>query len=614
MAKVTLEDGRVLNFNGNPTQIDIEEAIGLTSQPQQTRQAQQQTSGIEPQNILGQLFNVPGAAIRSAIQGTGFTQGAAQPSKIPTFTEISQKAPLQTATNLPLERFQLGLARDIAGFGADVATQPVDVLLALVGKVPGVDKGISLIAKTKVGQVIGRELTKPRAIRAPRFVRRFLRRAKTPSGKVLKTRIKETAEQRLESLARRKGVQLTKTQQDISKTTANAKEAIKINEQYSTQVFDKTRNTMVQNVKNLTNELQKSAETGSQTIQKDLPRFFKENSRGYGNVLDDISDDLIKNNEQILFGETDDIVQRTIQELDEALITEGRPRQLIEQLAEKYSPQFIGRQTKLPSAATGQPVPLASKLKAEDTLPFKEFVKDVRRVKKSLSAGAKSGATKFSEEDIAVSILNRNVGEWIKIRVPQFAELQEIYAPIIKTMKKSNIVFKPFKGDFETKTGTELLKRSALGKTEAGEEALLSALEEGTPFAKGIGQVRQPITAKGRELLEAKQSVKPILDELRKGELVRKANVDKNLAIRIDKLSKSKEFIEGTFAQKELMIKKQVQARLKQIGLREDEIANLTADRDKMRKLLVKLGLIAGAIAAFSGGTAAVRSGLTIAQ
>ena len=53
--------------------------------PAQRQVAQQQGDpGFgEHQKVLGQIFNVPGAAIRSDIQGTGFARGAINPSKVP---------------------------------------------------------------------------------------------------------------------------------------------------------------------------------------------------------------------------------------------------------------------------------------------------------------------------------------------------------------------------------------------------------------------------------------------------------------------------------------------------------------------------------------------------
>lgn len=91
------------------------------------------SSGVQDQNILGQVFNVPGAAIRSMIQGTGYTKGATNPDSIPTFQQQSLNYPISNRPDQPVQNFTKGLIRDTAGYIADTVTNPANILAQIVG-------------------------------------------------------------------------------------------------------------------------------------------------------------------------------------------------------------------------------------------------------------------------------------------------------------------------------------------------------------------------------------------------------------------------------------------------------------------------------------------------
>ena len=97
--------------------------------------------GVQPQNILGKIFNVPAAAIRSTIQGRGYMAGALNPDAVPTFQEMSLNAPVPGVSAPPQNPFEFigqygaGLARDIVGAGADMVTNPANLLMGIAGKV-----------------------------------------------------------------------------------------------------------------------------------------------------------------------------------------------------------------------------------------------------------------------------------------------------------------------------------------------------------------------------------------------------------------------------------------------------------------------------------------------
>jgi hypothetical protein len=118
---------------------------------------------VEPQNILGQIFNVPGAAIRSGLMGRGYTAGAINPSQVPKFQNLAINA-VQKSTN-PLVNVAIGMPASGIGMATDILTQPADVLSLLVGKTPlgggktlgGVVSELPMVKA--LGRFMGRERT-----------------------------------------------------------------------------------------------------------------------------------------------------------------------------------------------------------------------------------------------------------------------------------------------------------------------------------------------------------------------------------------------------------------------------------------------------------------------
>lgn len=130
------------------------------------------------QNIFGDVFDRPGAAVRSAIRAPmgqklqAFQKGSVDPKSVPTFLEQSQKAPV--TPDIPFtgavgarrafqnflagySAYSKGLARDAAAVVADVATNPADILTGIGGK-----SVFTKLSKTPAGRHVLKFLTKPR--------------------------------------------------------------------------------------------------------------------------------------------------------------------------------------------------------------------------------------------------------------------------------------------------------------------------------------------------------------------------------------------------------------------------------------------------------------------
>ena len=396
----------------------------------------------------------------------------------------------------------------------------------------------------------------------------------------------------------------------IKQTKSNIDEAIKKTnelkkETLTTHKFSLQKNLQdttkqfKDNVKVLDDALDSESELVAREVQKKLPELYRSNSVSYGQRLDEISDDLIQKGEQVVIRETDQLFNKTLADLDEALIDEGPARSAIEKLKGKYSIKETQEISKIIDPNTGRPLITKSINNMDDPVVFKELVEDIKSVKKLLSSGAKSGTTRFSQEDIAVAVLNKNLGEILGPKVDGLTVLNESYAPIIRAMKTSNRLFKPFKGEFETKTATNLLKRFGLGEAERGERELIRAIEQGSDFAPGVGPISSSVRQKGQELIAAKERIQPILNEMRRAGTSGKMNIEKGFADKLNDLRNSQKFVNSDFVQKEELIKGALADRLKTLGFRKKSIDDLLADKQKLKTLLIR----------FSIGTSAVGGG-----
>lgn len=119
-------------------------------------------------NIIGNIFERPAAAIRSAIRGEGYAAGAINPTNVPTFQEEALKQ-FSPQTESVAKNFIGGIPASIGGLAADTLTNPAQVLTMLLGKVPvGGGKNLGgVVASSKSGKAISTVANAP--IQKPDF-------------------------------------------------------------------------------------------------------------------------------------------------------------------------------------------------------------------------------------------------------------------------------------------------------------------------------------------------------------------------------------------------------------------------------------------------------------
>lgn len=118
-------------------------------------------------SLKEKIFDVPSAAIRSAIQGKGYARGAVNFRNVPKFQDIalnkyydkvdtSREAPFGMAGVIGSPRASAGLIPSAAGYALDTATNPAELALMFGG-----EEAVRRIAPTTFGKAAGKVLNYP---------------------------------------------------------------------------------------------------------------------------------------------------------------------------------------------------------------------------------------------------------------------------------------------------------------------------------------------------------------------------------------------------------------------------------------------------------------------
>lgn len=342
-------------------------------------------------------------------------------------------------------------------------------------------------------------------------------------------------------------------------------------------IVDESVGSIKHNVNIMTDELIQASDKASLSFQNMLPKFFKANSKAFGDKLDEIVEYASRSGEGVTRGELGNIYRSILKEIEESGIT-GSARELIEQLSNKYKVKIIAKPSKF-FRASDAIKPTKNFSNVDDIISFKELYSDYRAIGGSLSSKFKSGTYGFSPEDIAVSIYKSKIGDLLTDVAPQLKELNAAYRPVINAKKMAYKIFKPTQGNISTKSGELFIRRGALGKLAEGEKRFISTIEKGSDLAVGVGDLTAEANRIGNQINKLKNSIEPTkkLIQSQKGKAIDAVNIAR-------------------------------QKRIDQLLLRKKKIELLEAQRKKAN--MIKAELIGGGIAigALGGGIAALKS------
>ena len=387
----------------------------------------------------------------------------------------------------PDDEAKLGLADRFKATGAailDQAGNPINAVGGLVAEPIAKGVGMAADAVGQTGTNIGRYFSRIGNTFKPDAVKNLNLSNSERIGN-LATRAKGEAATDINPI--QKTIADTKAQTD--KTLGSIKES---------------RIVLKKNLQQLNMNLQSAAEKGSVDFQKKLPDFFNANSEAYGNARDNAFAQMTKEGKGITNQEVFDSIQKTKQDISNALIPADAPAlKVIRQLEAKYNPT-VSEESSPILGENGQPIATTTTSKANDFVDLPQLVQDLRNVKSTLSSGAAAGRTGFSQEDLAVNYLNHNLGDYIKEKVPAFAQLQKDYSPVMGAMKEAHIIFKPNAGEFTPRTATGFLKKAGTGKLQEEGRNLLGALEQGNKFSPGVGNISSEVKNIGKSMDDIK--------------------------------------------------------------------------------------------------------------
>jgi flagellar biosynthesis chaperone FliJ len=268
---------------------------------------------------------------------------------------------------------------------------------------------------------------------------------------------------------------------EVAETSQMKQEAtsrIRAIQESSNQLKDSLKSG-IDNVKTIiTERLPKLTGEAAEVMQTKLKAFFSAGSKAYGDKIDEIVNVLAtQGKDKIKRSVLANIVRDTISESAESLITEGQGYDALQKLAEKY--QTVSTQD-----------PTTGLIQALPDISIKEVINDLKNVKRLVSSGAQSGASRFAADDIPIEIFRKNMGEFInELTDNAYKGLNNQYKEFLDILKTSNRVFKPYKGSLEAGQGAGLITRVIRKTAKKSDVDLLTALEKGTDLAPGVGRV-----------------------------------------------------------------------------------------------------------------------------
>ena len=469
---------------------------------------------IENQNVLGQTFNVPGAAIRSFIQGKGYVEGALNPSKVKKFQDIFiEKAQFTTS---PVMNAVLGMPASAAGLALDIATNPADVatiLIPMSAPAKAVGKAIS---STKVGQKVGAVGNKifNSDITPIKWVRDFwgnTKKAENVAREAKSAVIKESASKI--SSVKQEGLRKGKISSAINKKYVDA-----VNREE-----DGLKLALENAEKKYTGKISSDSLKKSSEIRKDLPKLYKQKSQEYGEGLN-----------KLLTGKPIQVSKaEVVPTLEEALMNHG-----ILNIDES------GRVVIQRSGAT----------RAESTI-LNEYIKlrnspdeamvNVGELLQSQSLIKPDYNKVWSSSEHLQSEVSEGISSIVAQKSPEVAAYRKAYAPFLEWKKAANKEFRPFAGKFENKKGAQILSKYAdiNKRLTQDESSLITELEGyiGKDYTNNLKSLRKV----GREISSRKETIGSISkargEEITRIANQRKAMIDNEIQSHIDEIMSARD-------------------------------------------------------------------------
>lgn len=236
--------------------------------------------------------------------------------------------------------------------------------------------------------------------------------------------------------------------------------------------------------KRMVSELNKASREDALRAQKELPRYFRKHFDEYEAGLDNL---VSQNRSNAPRGE----VSRSLESALNELGLRG----------EHARPPASPTESRLLEIATD----FADIRRHKELVPTETLIQISREIKNSLPKGVRSGQQLYGAGEHAASVFKENYGKVLEKYVKGLSDLNSKYSDFFKVKREANKIFKPYAGEFGTKTAEQFLKRSGLPRNSGTvEEAILSKIqtETGVP----IGQRAKEIGGKISSISDARRA------------------------------------------------------------------------------------------------------------
>jgi hypothetical protein len=427
-------------------------------------------SGVEKQNIIGKTFNVPGAAVRSLLQGKGYIAGAVNPSDVRRFQDLAIEGAQQTTS--PLMNAVLGMPASALGLAADVITNPADVLLGVASGPVG-----SAVGRTAVGKAVSKAATSD--ITPLKWVKEAFRGTKKAeeAANIAKKDIIKSTSSEISALqaegTQKKGILSSLERRNLTEADAEARglaSALNSAERkYRGKVSDESF-------------------TQSREVRKELPKLFAKKSEEYiGGLRELVGKNPVKAKQsEVVPVIEDSLLNHGILQKNEAgQIVMGRSP--ITQAENKVFSEWI----RLKNASPEEPISISELVESQ------------------IAIRPKFGKQWGSSEHLQAQV-SEGLSEIIAAKAPEVAAYRRAYAPFLDWKKAAIKEFQPFSGGYKNKSGARVLSKYAdVNQTLTADEAkLMSMLEKLTEqdFTSGLKKLR-PL---GRDIKTREEAAKII--------------------------------------------------------------------------------------------------------
>ena len=468
--------------------------------------------------LLGDIFERPGAAIRSKMMGKGYVAGALRPEEVPTFQETGLEKYYGEGEEAPSPaKVAGGFGVSAAGLAADIATDPATAMLVLFGLSPGGKEIMGKVGATKGVQALkrfGMKQRHPLPGAKGRLVQQEIKVLQKQFGLEPTKHKPAYLKTKLSELKREKGI-VIKSQSDKVKAQAiKTIDDLKIEQ----KAFD--------------NKLLKESTDFAKFMKDAGPKWVKKGTEKYGQLLDDISNSIGK--------ETRLTAESVVNYLDDLTRSiegrglQGRILNDLNALKGRYTAEY-----------------------PTNIIKFGELKTQMSSIYRQMSPQLKNGVG-MTSDDAMIGMVKSKWMDFIGTVMPEtekakFLVLQGKYRQFAEAKRAMGQAFHPYSGEYDMNKGINSALQFAEQRKSEGLNNLMKTLESGIDdYIPGVQDIKLKSQVL-RELGKKKLTVKETIAATQKAKLATVDKLNKEKTAYVDEIFSWQKKADDLLSQKSLI-------------------------------------------------------------